>query len=331
MSGRNSRASGTAARAQERRERDDVGGPARPVAVVRRQPVPLEVDAVDALERDLAAQLRVVGADVRRRARHDQRLVARARPLAREGRRPELHPEGRRSGVLVDQEDPVPVAVQLRERASYGSPSALGLERAGDLPDAVRHGHQRLEAERGVDLVEADLVVAGILVATHVGHLAARDLLADLLDEIELAVVLARVADVEDGALGDLVGRVQDGADGAGRVADVHVGPPELLAEDLELAIRPEVARELVHRQVEAHARGDAVDRREAQAGRSQRPELAARAGAAPSRPSARRTARPAAARPSRRSGSSGRPCARSSSTWTRIRAVSRRPAAPRR
>ena len=62
----------------------------------------------------------------------------------------------------------------------------------------------------------------------------------------------------------------------AGGVAHVHVGAPELLPEDLERPVGPEVASELVDREVEAHARGHAVHRREAQAGRLQLAEATA-------------------------------------------------------
>ncbi len=47
----------------------------------------------------------------------------------------------------------------------------------------------------------------------------------------------------------------------------MDVGPPERLAEHVELLVGPEVARELVDGQVEAHPVADAVDRRKAQAG----------------------------------------------------------------
>ena len=50
----------------------------------------------------------------------------------------------------------------------------------------------------------------------------------------------------------------------------MDVGPPELLAEDLEPAVGPQVAGELVDREVEAHPRSDAVDRGEADAGRGE-------------------------------------------------------------
>jgi hypothetical protein len=43
-------------------------------------------------------------------------------------------------------------------------------------------------------------------------------------------------------------------SDGSPPVVDVHVGAPEELTEDVELAARPEVAGELVDGQVEAHA-----------------------------------------------------------------------------
>ena len=56
----------------------------------------------------------------------------------------------------------------------------------------------------------------------------------------------------------------------------MHVRAPELLAVDVERAAVPQVARELVDGEVEAHPLGDAVDRGEAQAGRvRQRQQLA--------------------------------------------------------
>ncbi len=82
--------------------------------------------------------------------------------------------------------------------AVEGIAELAGVERGDDLGDAVGHGHQRLEAELGADLVEADLVVAGVLVAVHVGDRAAVELLADLRHEVELAVVLPGAPGVED-------------------------------------------------------------------------------------------------------------------------------------
>src|SRR5271168_4015020 len=70
------------------------------------------------------------------------------------------------------------------------------LERRDDLADAVGYGHERLEAELRADLLEADLVVAGVLLAMHIGDPAALQLLFDLVHEIELAVVLARAPGV---------------------------------------------------------------------------------------------------------------------------------------
>jgi hypothetical protein len=51
-------------------------------------------------------------------------------------------------------------------------------------------------------------------------------------------------------------------------VAHVDVRAPELLAEDFELTVGPEFARELVDGQVEAHAPAHAVHGRNAKAGR---------------------------------------------------------------
>src|SRR5271166_2730858 len=164
---------------------------------------------------------------------------------------------GRRSGNV-----PVAAVERIAER--------FGVERGQDLGDAVGYGHERLEAQLFADPVEAHLVVARVLVAVHVGDAAAIGLLAELLDQVELAVVLARAPGIED-APGDLLlRRLEHLTHRAAGVAHVDVGAPELLAEDLELAVGPEFAAELVDSQIEAHAPPDAVDRREPQAGRRQ-------------------------------------------------------------
>ena len=103
----------------------------------------------------------------------------------------------------------------------------------------------------------------------------------------------------------------------------MDVRAPELLAVDVERAAVPQIARELVDRQVEAHPLGDAVDRGETQAGGIR--QRSRRAGRARPPPSARRRARPARAAPSRPSGPAGRPCGRSSSTSRRTRCARRR------
>src|SRR3954451_13785815 len=146
-----------------------------------------------------------------------------------------------------------------------------GLEGGDDLGDPIGDGILRLEAQDLPNLVERDLVVARVLVAADVADLAAaRQLGLDLLDEVELAVVLARAAGVEDLAGDGVAGRVEHRAHGAAGVGDVDVRAPELLAEDLELAAGPQPQRELVDREVEAHARGQPVDGGEAQARRGQ-------------------------------------------------------------
>src|SRR3954462_636542 len=66
------------------------------------------------------------------------------------------------------------------------------VECGDDLGDAVGDGHVGLEAEDLADLVEGHLVVARVLAAVHEDDLAAvGQPLADQLDEVELAVVLA--------------------------------------------------------------------------------------------------------------------------------------------
>src|ERR1700759_3039779 len=85
------------------------------------------------------------------------------------------------------------VSVAPIERVS----ESILLQRIEHLGDPVRHDHPRLEAQRGADLVEADLVVARVLVAANVLDLAPLGLLADLLHQIELAVVLTAAAHVE--------------------------------------------------------------------------------------------------------------------------------------
>ena len=98
---------------------------------------------------------------------------------------------------------------------------------------------QRLEAEFLADLLEGDLVVARILVALDVAHLAAPEPVGDQLDEVELAVVLVGVPGVEDRRPPPARRRREHQRDARGRVAHVHVRAPELLAEDLERPRRP--------------------------------------------------------------------------------------------
>src|SRR2546423_10600934 len=142
------------------------------------------------------------------------------------------------------------------------------VECGDDLGDAVGDGHVGLEAEDLADLVEGHLVVARVLAAAHEDDLAAAgQSLADQLDEVELAVVLAGAPGVEHLAVDAVARRVEDRAHGAARIADMDVRAPELLAEDLELVPGPQLERELVDGQVEAHARREAVDGGEAHAG----------------------------------------------------------------
>src|SRR6185312_1325336 len=123
---------------------------------------------------------------------------------------------------------------------------ALHLERRDDLADAVGHALRGLESQLGGDPLEAHLVVARILAPLHVGDLAAAQLARDELHEVELAVVLVGVADVEDAAADLARIRAEHEHHAAGGVAHVYVGAPELLAEDLEGPVGPEVAGELV-------------------------------------------------------------------------------------
>src|SRR5581483_5452153 len=130
-----------------------------------------------------------------------------------------------------------------------GVAEQAAVERARNLRDAVGHRHARLEAEAGANAIEADLVVAGILVAVDEHRAAAPDAALDVLHHVHLAVVLARPSGVVDRPGDDVGGRLEHTADGPRRVAHVDVGPPEPLAEHLQLAVGPEVARELVHRE----------------------------------------------------------------------------------
>jgi hypothetical protein len=106
-----------------------------------------------------------------------------------------------------------------------------------------------------LDLLEAHAVVARILVPVHEADGGVVDALLQQLDDVELAVVLGRLADVVDRAADHVFRRVEHGDDPTGDVANVDVRPPELLAEDDEVPAGEDVARELVDRQVEAHPR----------------------------------------------------------------------------
>jgi hypothetical protein len=101
-------------------------------------------------------------------------------------------------------------------------------------------------ARSPAQLAERDLVVAPVLVALNTGDPAGVELTHDDLDEIELVLVLVRVAHVEDLAGGALRAGVEHHADRPRDVPHGYVRSPELLAEDLRVAIGPEVAGELV-------------------------------------------------------------------------------------
>src|SRR3954463_1223653 len=154
----------------------------------------------------------------------------------------------RRSKNGISGNVSVAAVIGIRERA--------GGEGISHLADAVGDGHRSLEAKHLAHLVEADLVVARVVVLANVAHLAGVELALDRLDDVELAVVLAGAADVEHLVAYLLDWRVERGAHGPGSVAHMHVRAPELLAEDLELLVGPEVAGELVDGEIEAHARG---------------------------------------------------------------------------
>src|SRR5436190_6398810 len=64
-----------------------------------------------------------------------------------------------------------------------GIREGTGAERVCDLLDAVGNSHRGLEAEHLADLVEADLVVARVLVPVDEVHLAGVEPLLDLLDD----------------------------------------------------------------------------------------------------------------------------------------------------
>src|SRR5881394_37146 len=164
-----------------------------------------------------------------------------------------------------------------RQAWALGGVAVLGGERVaevtlveatGNLANPVWHLHRQLETEPLADLLEGDLVVARILVAVDEADFAAGDDARDDLDQVELAVVLVAVADVEDVAPDLVWPRLEHSRNRPRCIAHVHVRPPELLAEDFELTVVPEFAGELIDGQVEAHPRRCAVDRGEAKAGR---------------------------------------------------------------
>src|SRR3954470_5773495 len=111
----------------------------------------------------------------------------------------------RRSNSGMSGNVPVPAIEGVREAAV--------VERRHQLLDTERHGHRHLVAQRVANLLERHLVVARVLLAGDELHLAAVGALADHLDEVELAVVLARVADVEHLAGHDVLRRLEHRAD----------------------------------------------------------------------------------------------------------------------
>lgn len=166
------------------------------------------------------------------------------------------------------QKSPASVAIAGRE----GVVDKPAPEQGQHLVDAFCDRPPRLEPESCGKLFEADTIIAWIFVPVHELDLPSREALAKEFDEVKLPVVLAGVTDVEDFAVYDSVRGLEHAYDRVGSVSDVNVRPPELLAEDGELVFDSEIARELVHREVEAHPRRRTVDRRKAQACRDELP-----------------------------------------------------------
>ena len=92
----------------------------------------------------------------------------------------------------------------------------------------------------------------------------------DHLDQVALAEVLVGVAHVEDPSCDLAALSAENRRNRSSGVSHVDVRPPKELAVDLQCVLRPEVAGELVDREVEPHPVGDPVDGGKAQAGPSQ-------------------------------------------------------------
>src|SRR5215210_3049129 len=126
-------------------------------------------------------------------------------------------------------------------------------EESYDFIDAVGDGPLGREAKTLGEFLEAHAVVPWIFVSMHELDVPAWKALAENVDDVEFAVVLVRVTNIEHLAGDRGRRRLENVGDRASRVTDVHVWPPELLTEDHQLVAHREVTREFVHRQVEPH------------------------------------------------------------------------------
>src|SRR6476620_8743577 len=164
----------------------------------------------------------------------------------------------------------------LRTRASVSVGRGVrvieqaALQKTVDLVDSLSERMLSFELHAPGELLEADAIVARILVFVHELDLPVREPRIEELDDVELSIVLICIADVVDLAGDGLSRPLEHLHDRAGGVADVDIRSPELLAEYDQLSLHGEIARELVHRQIKAHPRRCAVDGREAKARRRQ-------------------------------------------------------------
>src|SRR4030042_6295122 len=122
-----------------------------------------------------------------------------------------------------------------------------------------------MKTELRDDLVERNTIVARILVFLDVTDLGIGDEFLDLFNNHGFLIVLFRTADVVH-VESDFV-RItrQRQPDSLRKILNMAVGPPQLLAEYLELSSQGEFLGEFVNREVEAHTRRQTVNRRNTQ------------------------------------------------------------------
>ena len=111
------------------------------------------------------------------------------------------------------------------------------LKREHDFLDAVPHAVERVETEDALHFGEGHPIVARVLCDRNdADRRFGPELLLNHFDDVELAIILIRAADIEDLSPDGCGGRLQAEEDRLRGIAHMDIWPPELLAEHGQLS-----------------------------------------------------------------------------------------------
>jgi len=159
---------------------------------------------------------------------------------------------------IADSDVPVSRSVRISDNAM--------IDQLFDLLDAVGDSLRNMKIELPGYFFKRNLVVPGILGLGDILDAGVGNEFPYLFDDHGFHIIFFSAADIED-VIGDFFffpGQCQ--LDRPGKIPDVAIRPPELLAEDGQFSAEGEFFGEFVDGQVKAHAGRDAVDRRKPQA-----------------------------------------------------------------